>query len=167
MSTSLDSTAKNIPLPKEGVLHTHISTGWRRLLGTPKLQIIFHKRATKYRSLLRKMTYNDMGSYESSPPCNVESTSSVSQIEFGTKEGRIHFLQNTFCTHTPAMWEALRASSKPKLFCFGTHDNFTSDSECQKAFSKLETPKEQVIRVCVCVCVCVRVSMYVYICKCI
>jgi len=33
------------------------------------LQIIFHKRATKYRSLLRKMTYKDKGSYESSPPC--------------------------------------------------------------------------------------------------
>jgi len=33
------------------------------------LQIIFHKRATKYRALLRKMTYKDKGSYESSPPC--------------------------------------------------------------------------------------------------
>jgi len=29
----------------------------------------FHKRATKYGSLLRKMTYQDKGSYESSPPC--------------------------------------------------------------------------------------------------
>jgi len=44
-------------------------TGWQRLIGSPKLQIIFHKRATKYRSLLRKMTYKDKGSYESSPPC--------------------------------------------------------------------------------------------------
>ena len=44
-------------------------TGWRRLIGSPKLQIIFHKRVTKYRSLLRKMTYKDKGSYESSPPC--------------------------------------------------------------------------------------------------
>ena len=44
-------------------------TGWRRLTGCPKSQIIFHKRATKYRSLLRKMTYKDKGSYESSPPC--------------------------------------------------------------------------------------------------
>jgi len=46
-------------------------TGWRRLIGSPKLQIIFHKRATNYRSLLRKMTYKDKGSYESSPPCSV------------------------------------------------------------------------------------------------
>jgi len=45
------------------------TTGWRRIIGSRKLQIIFHKRATKYRSLLRKMTYKDKGSYESSPPC--------------------------------------------------------------------------------------------------
>jgi len=45
------------------------TTGWRRLMGSPKLQIIFHKRATKYRSLLREMTYKDKASYESSPPC--------------------------------------------------------------------------------------------------
>ena len=50
-----------------------IITGWRRLIGSPKLQIIFHKRATNYRSLLRKMTYKDKGSYESSPPCNARS----------------------------------------------------------------------------------------------
>ena len=45
------------------------STGWRGLIGSPKLQINFHKRATKYRSLLRKITYNDKGPYQSSPPC--------------------------------------------------------------------------------------------------
>jgi len=44
-------------------------TEWRRLIGSPKLQIIIHKRAIKCRSLLRKMTYKDKGSYESSPPC--------------------------------------------------------------------------------------------------
>jgi len=44
-------------------------TGWRRLIESLKLQIIFHKRATKYRALLLKMTYKDKGSYESSPPC--------------------------------------------------------------------------------------------------
>jgi len=49
-------------------------TGWRRLIGSPKLQIIFHKRATKYRLLLRKMTYKDKGSYESTPPCKWKTT---------------------------------------------------------------------------------------------
>jgi len=53
-----------LPLSQQG------GTGWRRLIGSPKLQIIFHKRATKHRSLLRKMTYKDKGSYESSPPCS-------------------------------------------------------------------------------------------------
>ena len=43
-------------------------TEWRRHIGSPKLQIIFHQKATKYRSLLQKMTYKDKGSYESSPP---------------------------------------------------------------------------------------------------
>ena len=31
------------------------STGWRRLIGSPELQIIFHKRASKHRQLLRKI----------------------------------------------------------------------------------------------------------------
>ena len=35
--------------------------------------ITFRKRATNYRALLRKMTYKDKASYESSPPCTVYS----------------------------------------------------------------------------------------------
>jgi len=50
-------------------LYPYKNTGWRRLIGSPKLQIIFHKRATKYRSLLRKMSCNNKGSCESSSPC--------------------------------------------------------------------------------------------------
>ena len=49
--------------------HTCILQGGRRLIGSPKLHIIFHKRAIKYRLLLRKMTSKDKGSYESAPPC--------------------------------------------------------------------------------------------------
>jgi len=48
---------------------TMVDTGWRKLIRSSQLQIIFHKRATKYRSFLRKMTYKDKGSYESSPLC--------------------------------------------------------------------------------------------------
>ena len=51
---------------------TYMCTGWRRLIGSPKLQIIFHKRATTYRSLFRKMTYKDRASYGSSPPCTLQ-----------------------------------------------------------------------------------------------
>jgi len=47
------------------------TTGWRRLIGSPKLQIIFHKRATKYRALLLKMTYKDKATDDSTPPCTL------------------------------------------------------------------------------------------------
>ena len=47
----------------------HFGTGWRRLVGCLKVQIIFRKRATNYRALLRKMTYEDKSSYDSTPPC--------------------------------------------------------------------------------------------------
>ena len=58
-----------VPLWFSRLLSDSRITGWRRLIGSPKLQIIFHKRATKYRLFLRKMTYKDKGSYESSPSC--------------------------------------------------------------------------------------------------
>ena len=45
-------------------------TGWRRLIGCLKLQVIFRKRATNYRALLRKMTYEDKASYDFTPPCS-------------------------------------------------------------------------------------------------
>jgi len=46
-------------------------TGWRRLIGCLKLQVIFRKRATNYSALLRKMTYEDKASYDSAPSCNI------------------------------------------------------------------------------------------------
>jgi len=45
------------------------ATGWRRLIGCLKLQVIFRKRATEYRALLWKMTCKDKASYGSSPLC--------------------------------------------------------------------------------------------------
>jgi len=49
--------------------HTHELAHLHALhrVGSPKLQIIFLKRATKYRSILLKITYKDKGSYEFSP----------------------------------------------------------------------------------------------------
>jgi len=67
-----------------------MSTGWPRLIGSPKLQIIFHKRATKYRSLLRKMTYKDKGSYEASPPCSM-----IMRMHCNYDEDARSLLQNT------------------------------------------------------------------------
>ena len=40
---------------------------WRRLTGCLKLQVIFRKRATNYRALLQKITYEDTASYDSTP----------------------------------------------------------------------------------------------------
>ena len=48
----------------------NLSTGWRRCIRCLKLQVSFHKSATNYRALLRKMTYKDKASYASSPPCS-------------------------------------------------------------------------------------------------
>ena len=45
------------------------STRWRRPIGRLKLQVIFRKRATKFRALLRKMTSKDKASYGSWSPC--------------------------------------------------------------------------------------------------
>ena len=58
------------------LLHLHkqvprTRTGWPRPVGCLKLQVIVCKRATKYRALLRKMTYKDKASYGSLPPCIV------------------------------------------------------------------------------------------------
>jgi len=52
---------------------THIDatcTRWRRRIGCLKLLVIFRKRATKYRALLRTMTCKDKASYDSTPLCN-------------------------------------------------------------------------------------------------
>ena len=42
-------------------------TGWQRPIGCLKVQVIFRKRATNYKALLRKMTFKDKASYGSSP----------------------------------------------------------------------------------------------------
>jgi len=50
-------------------LASSVITGWRRLIGCLKLQVIFRNRATNYRAVLRKMTHEDKTSYDSTPPC--------------------------------------------------------------------------------------------------
>ena len=44
-------------------------TGWRRRIGCLKLRVIFRKRATNYRALWLKMTYEDKAPYDSTAPC--------------------------------------------------------------------------------------------------
>ena len=83
-----------------------IDTGWPRLIGSPKLQIIFHQRAIEYRSLLRKMTYKDKGSYESSPPCIylrlcVYTANTHTHTHTRTRRGRMELKKGGAHTHTP------------------------------------------------------------------
>ena len=47
--------------------HALPHTGWRRTTACLELQVIFRKRATNYRALLRKMTCKDEALYGSSP----------------------------------------------------------------------------------------------------
>jgi len=55
--------------------HAHVKrTGWRRLIGCLKLQVVYRKRATHHRALLQKMTYEDKASYDSTPPCNMDAS---------------------------------------------------------------------------------------------
>jgi len=51
------------------MIRVSLRTEWRRPIGCLKLQVIFRKRATKYRALLQKMTCKDKASYDSTPPC--------------------------------------------------------------------------------------------------
>ena len=53
------------------LLISQLATGWRRPIGCLKLQVIFRKRATKYRALSQKMTSRDKASYDSTPPCQL------------------------------------------------------------------------------------------------
>jgi len=46
-----------------------LGTEWQSLIGCLKLQVNLHKRATNYRALVQKMTYEDKASYDSTPPC--------------------------------------------------------------------------------------------------
>jgi len=92
------------------------ATGWRRLIGSPKLQIIFHKRATKYRALLPKTTYSDKGPYESSPPCILVKDSEVSFAK-GCYQTRAH-LQKRHLWHEPCpiyvTWQISRCAHLPR-----------------------------------------------------
>ena len=73
-----------------------LCTGWRRLIGCLKLQVIFHKRATNYTSLVRKVTYEDKACYDSTPPCSTALHSSCTFLRECVALPYIHPTSYTF-----------------------------------------------------------------------
>jgi len=119
---TLQQTATHCNILQHTALH---HTGWRRLIGSPKLQIIFHKRATKSRSLLRKMTYKDKGSYESSPPCT-DKTMECSSLNASGHRCVDHTCVFQIATHcNKAQQTAIHCSTPYR------QDHEVQQSECQ------------------------------------
>jgi len=73
-----------------------------------KLQVIWRKRATKYRALSRKMTYKDKASYESSPPCTSKSCqewpNSDTHIQAWATQRCLFFMNEPCHTHSSSTW---------------------------------------------------------------
>ena len=94
-------------------LITH-DTGCRIPIGCLKLQVIFRKRATNYKALLRKMTYKHKASYGSSPPCTTFSIY-ILFIKYLAKMGSHHTHTHTHThthIHTNTYTHALRLGLK-------------------------------------------------------
>ena len=79
--------------------HQHV-TGWRRLIGCLKLQVILRQSTTNYRALLRKMTHEDKASCDSTLTCTrmPDADSPIGEIWrkkikiklYGEKKGTTH-----------------------------------------------------------------------------
>jgi len=91
------------------------STRWQGLKGSPKLQIIFHKKTTKYRSLLRKITYKDNGSYGSSPPYTSATPSCTFATHIEIVKSQLDTKRTTSINQTPNFSEflPLRSARRP------------------------------------------------------
>jgi len=74
-------------------------TGWQRPLECLTLQVIFRKRATNYKALVRTMTYEDKPSYGSLPPC-ISHTWCLTYITWHLQILRLNTVFHMFCkTH--------------------------------------------------------------------
>ena len=79
-------------------------TGRRRLIGSLKLQVIFRKRATKYRALLRKMTYEYKASYDSTPSHTCDTTQyteSCNELMSYVSRTHVMYVSRTHVIDTP------------------------------------------------------------------
>jgi len=153
-------------------IHTHTNilymcirriarTGRRRLVGSPKLQNISHKRATKYRSLLRKMTIKVRDPMSLRHPVYTFAYPYIHQNVYMCTYQSILFTNVDIIT-SGAMRAVHGNSVGTKQQHYRQHPAAT---QCHSA-ACLARPVcvfryvYSDIRVCVCVCVCVCVRVY-------
>jgi len=104
---------------------TQIITGWWRLIGCFKLRVIFRKRTTNSRALLRKMTYEDKTSYDSTPPCSgfiywVATISRLLQINVSFAEHCVFY--SAFLQNRPIILESLLIVATPYPWRYNNSD---------------------------------------------
>jgi len=99
-------------------MHTStMPTAWQRLIGCLKMQIIFRKRATNYRALMRKMTYEDKASCGSSPPCTMSCSYVFTHQEYHMYSHINHaYHVLLICIHTSTMPMGWRSSVRCLIF---------------------------------------------------
>jgi len=110
---------------------SHNLTGWRRLIGCLKLHVIFRTRASHLKALLRKMTYVDKASYDSTPPCT--EISSFFSLKRGG-EGKKGKKELSWCSHWGDM--TLHATSQESTSVQGITGISTSFSFAKKTGGK-------------------------------
>ena len=123
------------------------TTGWRRPTRWLKLQVIFRKRATNYRALLRKMTYTDKASSASTPPCSELGHHSLARSLFRSLPLSPYSVTLFLCLSRCRLH--LLALSRPR-----------SHSPSLTLSDSLAVS----VRLCVSVCVCLCVSVCVCLC---
>ena len=114
--------------------HAHVKrTGWRRLIGCLKLQVIFRKRATNHRALLQKMTYEDKASYDSTPHCNMDACTMIMTHTHGswldTHTWHIHM------THTHGTYTWLMTWHTHMAQAYICHDAINSQNLPRKFYT--------------------------------
>jgi len=128
-------------------------TGWRRPIGFLKLQVIFCKRATNYRAILRKMNSKGKASYDSTPPCiwtqipphicvrlqrephtphtNHELFVCIPNLTYTAHELHIYAWGHTWTTHSTHESRSFFVYSEPNIYAWGykLFINSTYDSQ--------------------------------------
>jgi len=126
----------------------------RRPVGCRKLQVIFRKRATNHRALLKKMTYRDKTTYDSSQPCTAncryDGTQSwdyfqnfVNILEFCPLDAQVLCemtemltFENFYRVSRQSLWAALPSSTR-EILKIQLHTKCTIWNDCGDDFLRI------------------------------